>query len=885
MRKIILIFAVLFVCVFLIGEVKAEDCYVWNEADLNYQGICSQNTDGYDDSADYLWDGARWSSYFAHYTNCICVGDMLNFTACTYDSEVTTGGLEFSFVGVKKTIQTNNLGDSSKCNICGTSKLDPDVQNQDLMSRSLVISSTSNALCNPPQGTTNIIDECRKKEWFTLFGDYNMQIGDWRTVNPCLIRSTDYTGSISPVCSVIGKKMQSQTDTPQTDTTPEIITVTKESNYGEPCCLDQDGDGHQKQEYHYDNVCGAFNSGDCEDGPEVIRKESGVNNLDDVHARIIAKEVSRGCQMQPTSISLDFSANYKQKLTDNGVIVDKFMEREIIGKFEDCSQDGDTNGDGYNAADQPNCHDNFNPLQYPMMIHEDLGSNPGPSNDIGFLTAVDGSELECEVNFSSEPEFWNAPLNQQKIKFKIYVEENPSFLQTVRELYLNLFQKPSTSSPDIQNRFAGGGAKAVFSWLGPKVDKSRVLDNFGDSIAGITCSLIQDADNMGQKKISCKTKFTVPSGWRGKWVMCAAYPYMNKEDSLYFRQKAQFSEPIGVAARASVWIPRKVMAEIPGFSLKLINKELPDKIYKIPGLPLVKWLAPPIEDMVTEQVNGYFNIGDSLSAVQWFDKQVFITDVWGSKQNFIEAKLAPSFVIATNQNNVFEIKHLGYNFSENPEIYLLELPGWIKFKSDKDRQVFWVDLGFNYPPFFDGSKLDSYKANGNIFIKVSKDLEITIENFEKSYTYIFGSVLLINKQSRQIFGESDKFVYAHEKGHSDFGLCDEYSRALWKIGEKINKLKGYNSGCPNPYPECCGKVNTICFDSEHDVCRGMPYYPDYNTPDSIGNCVKESNCFGQSVMTYSMSGASRIYPTLTSKQSYCQLRSKDWGECQLEGGE
>ena len=916
MRRFVFVLAILFVAIFLIGNVKAEDCYFWHDnLEYNAPVRCYSSSQDYNVSINGI--------NFVKITNCKCDSagqtDTFNYTQCSYNKEITTGSPGTDKYFITTNIDNNNVGDSSKCDVCQPG--------EDDNIRSLVFGNGGiDAKCRPPyilydngETQTDIevrtLGECAKNEWFTILnGQLAGNTPEWRTVQPCSVRSS--------ICSFIKETSQTQSETPG-DLGP-INTTTKVNNWGVPCCADLDGDQHQKQEYKWGPpllpesygtnsnskyICGSFENGDCYDGPEVIRKdENGINNSDDVRAREISKQVWKGCKMQVSNVKINFSGDYLRALKDNGVIDDKFLEREVIGKKEVCDKsNNDSNGDGYSALDQPNCESipNLNAIQYPLEVEKN-------GDYVGTLTAVDGSELQCDVDIVAEPLFWNAGFDKQFVRFEIYAEKNPSFLQTVKELYKNPFVKPSTSNPEIQGRFTSGGYASVFEWLAPQPQSvtKPLMPSEGDG--GITCEdkgyISGDEglpENLRHKKFSCSKKFTVPSGWRGKWVMCAAYPFMDnpkQEKSIYFRQKAQFSDPIGVAERVSVWIPRNVTGKLPAFSLQLVDPSFPNVLYNPFGAAAtVNWDAPEIDANVFAQVSFYNQVSDTLSAIQWYDKQIFMNSTFTSKQHALETDIKPVLAFASNSfdPNIYYIDRIVYDPNDGPSfeptnpdgsiaMNLMDLSDWISFDSSKDRQVSWTNMDVLKPnDLFNPNKLkvtnSSVNVNATTIIKVLDSVDVTIMGIHNSFSVAETPIILIDKAYILQATARKSSTFAHEKGHSDASLCDEYNLGRWGLQNATQ-----SGGCPNPFPEYCKNDQTLSYN-----CPGMPYYPNFNTPDPNANTLPgyatytANTCVALSIMGDSQLNnpcVSKIYiyPTLTSRSSYCQLRSANWDKCQLE---
>ncbi|MEK6861831.1 MAG: hypothetical protein AABY07_07740, partial [Nanoarchaeota archaeon] len=139
-------------------------------------------------------------------------------------------------------------------------------------------------------------------------------------------------------------------------------------------------------------------------------------------------------------------------------------------------------------------------------------------------------------------------------------------------------------------------------------------------------------------------------------------------------------------------------------------------------------------------------------------------------------------------------------------------------------------------------------------------------------------------------------ILAHEFGHSNGDLCDEYSfgdanpffgldflelfpkREGWEIQNLQRKDIG---GCPNLFPECCKHVFGVtggC--GTYDDCPGMPYQ-DKNTPlneRTISPSDKRINFI--SIMSnplsrdkHDLNDLQVIYPIRKDNQDYCPLRT------------
>ena len=136
----------------------------------------------------------------------------------------------------------------------------------------------------------------------------------------------------------------------------------------------------------------------------------------------------------------------------------------------------------------------------------------------------------------------------------------------------------------------------------------------------------------------------------------------------------------------------------------------------------------------------------------------------------------------------------------------------------------------------DNSFRDAVKKRGDKYSK-QKDDKLTLvssrhislynQKYKKNsggYTFPGSDIIFLDNYPAL-------FSFAHEMGHASRAsrLCDEYDKKYWNLENLGHFIVGAQFGCPNPFPTCCNE-NDDCGEPYNFGCPGMPYDPDWNSP-------------------------------------------------------
>lgn len=619
-----------------------------------------------------------------------------------------------------------------------------------------------------------------------------------------------------------------------------------------PCCYDQDGDGEGITEYS-ETQCGAKEIPYVWEGEELIHYGGDCDDSND--------DVYRGCEYKVDSVDLHYSWDYFQLLQDE--------EIELYGPF------------GF-----------MEPV--PLITNsriDEIGpfSISGEWESENINVAVDGSEMECQIEGSTEKFRWwpGEPENMfNKHKLRIIIQ--------------SLDTQPVEKDQDYPE------------WK----DESKITLSLSDERCDLNRADPRETPYEGIE-YTCKVKFDIERKLRGKFFRCKAIPFVDRLNE-YWEDKSKLNDDFwGVAKFVSVFAPVDTFMETSKKGDAEVDYKDENGQWQYDNRDHFSHGSYVIYDTDLLIQNQYIDEGtkinvlkylytysDTRKGIRWFDKQVIMNDADNSllpvKWPYWKNPLASEYSMDIEYNSDIEkyiLKEITVWIDEHPEA-----KGKYGLKRNNDK-VFgeWInenlktnyDNSFTYGLWSRGGDVAVYeikvptafdfrpnnlgypevKAVVDIFwelpVVIPEIYETRVTESRAAASFVPSGDLIYLTEGR-VSSED----YSHEKGHQLEFLCDEYSVHTY------NYQYNFKGGCINNWPKCCTSSNPACENSWGD-CKGMPH----RDPDNIDYINRNF----YSIMGHDREGHGlpQIYPVVKRgifsqlpNRDYCPLRSGFYDSCQ-----